>query len=80
MNIKFLTQKITIQKKFSGSCANKHFRYLFETLPVATFFGSDRMGFLGEVNFLKGYQIELMSSKTEKSWKLAPMLAQFCRS
>ena len=41
---------------FFGSCANKLVPYLFKTLPIATRFISDPMGFLIEVNVRKKVQ------------------------
>ena len=48
------------QVKFFGSYANILFRFLLETLPFATRFNPDPVGFLIEVKFLKVSKIVTM--------------------
>ena len=74
----------TFSNKVFEICAQKLVWYLFETLPAATHFSPEPMGFLIEVKFRKGSKIVIWLSKIEKirkfwhlCWKLEELHRTF---
>ena len=65
-----MSSKFTFSSEVFESSANKLAWYLFETLPVATYFNPESMEILIEVYFRKGSKIGTMLSKIKEARKL----------